>query len=555
MSRRKFVLNIGQVQRRAGRRQADAPTMDGAWSRTGVNSQSSGQAHARFTQRSWHSTHSSSIVGTLLGRVLPDAPTSVSSILAARLRRCAHNCAPRLLVFLICALLIFLVYPYSGTSAGAAHRSSVQAPAGGHLNALGGGRGHLSGPALASHVSAGAGHISGQLLDGSRHNAPLANQSVTLQMAQNNTSRDLLSLTTDAQGRYAFGGLQSDSSVQYAIYTLYQGAQYVTDLIDLSKKADQQVNLTVYDATTSTANLAVVQTSILIDKPNPQSGLLTVSEDFFFENLGLTTYVGKLDASHGKPNALLFSLPPGARFLSLAAGFDGYNTVQVDSGFASNAAVPPGTSEFSFSFQVPYSGTGYHFTYKAIYPTLSLTLLTPTNILTTPQGLTSKGPTNTKSGTYQMFQTKTLKANDSVGAQLDGLPARVKTTPQQSSLNSGLLWLVALLIVLIVLAGIGGYIYNTRKRRAARVRQRQKPEVRKHPVPSPGKKAATTKDALLRELLELDKAYEAGKLKKAAYQDQRARLKARLRKLIGEEADQSAEPTGKAARSSGKGTK
>ncbi len=473
--------------------------------------------------------------------------------LAARLHRCAFNCAPRLLVFLACALLIFLAYPYASTSAGAARDTSGQAPAAGHLNAVGGGRGYLAGPMLASHVSAGAGHISGQLVDGSRHNAAVANQSVTLQMAQGNTSRDLLSLPTDAQGRFSFGGLQSGSSVQYAIYTLYQGAQYVTDLIDLSKKPDQQVNLTVYDATTSTSNLAVVQTSILIDRPNPQSGLLTVSEDFFFENLGLTTYVGKLDASHGKPNALLFALPPGARFLSLAAGFDGYNTIQVDSGFASNAAVPPGTSEFSFSFQVPYSGTSYDFTYKAIYPTLSLTLLTPTNILTTPHGLTSKGPTNTKSGTYQMFQTKTLKANDSAGVQLDGLPAQVKTTPQQSSLNSNLLWLVALLIVLLILAGIGGYVYNTRKRQVARTRQRQ--AARKSPVPSAAKKASTTKEALLRELLELDKAFEAGKLKKAAYQDQRTRLKARLRNLMGEGTEKNTETAGKPVRSSGKGTK
>lgn len=474
--------------------------------------------------------------------------------IVARLRRCAINCAPRLLVFLACALLIFLVYPYSGIPAGAARHSSGPVSAASHFNAIGGSRGRLSG--LAGRVNlSGAGHISGQLVNGSRHNAPVANQSVTLQMAQGNTSRDLLSLPTDAQGRFSFGGLQSDSSVQYAIYTLYQGAQYVTDLIDLSKKPDQQVNLTVYDATTSTASLAVVQTSILIDRPNPQSGLLTVSEDFFFENLGLTTYVGKLDASHGKPNALLFALPPGARFLSLAAGFDGYNIVQVDSGFASNAAVPPGTSEFSFSFQVPYSGTGYDFTYQAIYPTLSLTLLTPTNILTTPQGLTSKGPTNTKSGTYQMFQAKTLRASGSVGAQLAGLPAQVKTTRQQSSFNANLLWLVALLIVLLILAGIGGYVYNTRKRQAARTRQRSASRKSSAAVPDKKSAAPATKDALLRELLDLDKAYEAGKLKKASYQDQRERLKARLRRLMDEGTKKNTEMAGKTARSSGKGTK
>lgn len=421
---------------------------------------------------------------------------------------------------LLCALWVVLTFSYTGAFARAA-------------------------PARAHAPAAGTGRITGRLLDGSHQNAPLANQSVTLQLAQGNTARDLFSLVTDAQGRYAFSGLQSDPSMQYALYTLYQGAQYVTDLVDLGKNPQRQVNLTVYDATTSTARLAVVQASLLLDKPNPHSGLLTISEDVFFENLGLTTYVGRLDAS-GRPNALLFALPPGARFLSLATGFDGYRAIQVESGFASNAAVPPGTSEFSFSFQVPYSGTGYDFTYRALYPTLSLALLTPTNLLTTPQGLVSQGPTNTQSGTYQLFLAKRLGANGHVGVQLAGLPVRAQTTP--ASAGPQLLWLVGLLCVLLLLSGVGGSLFIHRRGRTIRARGRARPGR------STGKQSAPalTRDALLRELLELDKAYEAGGLDKAAYREQRARVKTRLRRLIDRE--EGAAAAGKAARSSDRGT-
>jgi 5-hydroxyisourate hydrolase-like protein (transthyretin family) len=394
-----------------------------------------------------------------------------------------------------------------------------------------------------------AGHLSGQLLDGSRHSAPLANQSVTLQLTEGTTARDLLSLTTDAQGRYAFGGLQSDASVRYALYTLYQGAQYVSDLIDLGKKPVQQVNLTVYDATTSIANLAVVQTSILLDKPNAQSGLLTISEDIFFENLGLTTYVGKLDASHGRPNALLFALPPGARFLALAAGFAGYNTVQVENGFASNAALPPGTSEFSFSFQVPYSGRSYDFTYQALYPTLSLTLLTPTNLLTTPQGLSSQGPTTTGSGTYQLFLAKRLSAQSSVGAQLAGLPALVQSTPPL--FDEHLLWLVALLGALLLASGALGYRFIARQGRARRGRGASG-QSGSYPAGRKQRVTAPTKEALLRELLEVDRTYEAGRLDKALYRERRAHIKARLRALMDTPAEQMAEKA--ASRGNGRGT-
>lgn len=411
--------------------------------------------------------------------------------------------------------------------------------------------------ASAATVAANTGHISGKLLNGSQNNGPVAHQSVTLQMATGNTARDLITLTTDAQGNYAFSALQTDASVQYAIYTLYQGAQYFTDLIDLSKKADQQVNLTVYDATTSAANIAVVQTSILLDKPNPQSGMLAVSEDFFFENLGRTTYVGQVDAGQGKPDALRFSLPVGARFLSLGTGFDGYTSTQVNTGFVTNAAVLPGTSRFSFSFQVPYSGTGYHFVYQAVYPTVALSLLTPTNIQTTPRGLTPKGPTNTKSNTYNLFQTQKLGAGQSIEAQLVGLPLATEATQSPVTLNPALLWLVALLIVLMALTGLGGYLYHTRRRKAAGSKRQRNMPAGKGTVPASvtRKKVApvVSKEALLEEIVELDKAYEAHKLKKTVYQERRAQLKARVRGLMSKAEDSERGEIGrKAARSGGK---
>jgi len=194
-----------------------------------------------------------------------------------------------------------------------------------------------------AHAAGGTGRIYGQLLDGTKRNAPLAGQSVTLQMAQGDTSRDLTSFTTDAHGMFSFSNLDTDKTINYALYMLYQGAQYYTDLIDMSTKPVQQINLTVYDATASIANIAIVQANVLIDKADAHNGLITISENFFFENLGLTTYVGSLQANGSKPNALRFSLPNNARNLSLRSGFNGSQVIQVDPGFASDAALPPGT--------------------------------------------------------------------------------------------------------------------------------------------------------------------------------------------------------------------
>src|SRR5258707_13524948 len=67
---------------------------------------------------------------------------------------------------------------------------------------------------------AGTGRIYGQLLDGTKKNAPVAGQSVTLQMAQGNNGSGLTKATTDGKGRYTFRALNPGKTLNYAVYTL-----------------------------------------------------------------------------------------------------------------------------------------------------------------------------------------------------------------------------------------------------------------------------------------------------------------------------------------------
>jgi hypothetical protein len=384
-------------------------------------------------------------------------------------------------------------------------------------------------------MNTGAGRIYGQLLDGTKRNAPVAGQDVTLQMAQGDNARDLTSVTTDADGAFSFSGLDTDKTINYSVYTLYQGAQYYTDLIDLSTKPVQQINLTVYDATTSIANIAIVQANVLVDKVDAQNGLITIAENFFFENLGLTTYVGSLKANGSKPNALRFSLPNNARKLSLSSGFNGYQVIQVDPGFATDAALPPGTSQFAFSFQVPYTTSSYDFSYTVVYPTVDLSLLVPLNIHASSSGMDSLGPVNANQHTYQQFKSQKLLAGDQIHVQLGGLPVPQNagaTSP--SPLNQNTLWVIVALLLMLAIVSVTWFVYRF-SRRQRRARQKQ---VSRSRAPSKDQQ-----EALLQELLDLDTAYEAGKIKEAEYKERRAKTKARLRSVMSVE---------KTARSSGK---
>jgi 5-hydroxyisourate hydrolase-like protein (transthyretin family) len=399
--------------------------------------------------------------------------------------------------------------------------------------------------------AASSGRIFGHLLDGTKNNTPVAGQSVTLQIAQGNNARDLTSVKTDAHGSFSFANLATDNTTNYALYTRYQGAQYYTNLISLSSKPVQQINLTIYEATASGAKIAIVQATIFLHQPDAQVGVLSFSEAIFFKNLGTYTYVGSLGASHGKPNAILFPLPTGARNVALSKGFDGYNAIQVDRGFATDAALPPGTTQFVFSFELPYTGSNYNFNYQVLYPTVQFSLLIPPDLNINSKTLTSAGLITADDHPYRLFQAKDLLANTQIQAQLQGLP--MPQTPP-TPLNQNNIWLIVAILLMLAILAVTLFLLRsarhhqfppsrTQRNQTNRIqRDQHQPSKGGSIVPTADSSAtgnATTNDnqqqALLQELLNLDKAFEAGKLKKSRYEQQRARTKARLRVLMSEE--------------------
>ena len=384
---------------------------------------------------------------------------------------------------------------------------------------------------VSAYTLLGNGRIFGRLLDGTKNNAPVAGQTVTLQLAHGDTAQDFATATTDAHGAYSFDNLPTDKTMSYAVYIRYQGAQYVSDIVSLDSKPVQQVNLTVYGATTNTAKIAVLQTSILFHDPDAQKGTITVSEVFFFKNLAIYTYVGSLDASQGKPNALLFSLPRGARNVSLSSGFDGYKVIQVDRGFATDAALPPGDSQFAFSFEVPYSASFYDFGNVVMYPTVQLSILVPPDIRATSGILTSQVVITADSHPYHLFKTSQLLANQQVHLQLEGLPAPTPSgTP--SVLNTTTVWLIATLIMMLAVVVVTRFLLRSYRRNNAI--RRSQPRGKKATKGS-SLAAKERQQTLLQELLDLDKAFEAGKLSKVIYQERRAKTKARLRTIMSEQ--------------------
>jgi hypothetical protein len=401
-------------------------------------------------------------------------------------------------------------------------------------------------PVLAVRSAGGDGQISGQLLDGTNANAALPGQSVTLQMAQGSNAQDLTTVTTDAQGAFSFSNLSTDKTISYAIFARYQGAQYLSDVITLNNNPTQQVNLTVYEATQSTDKLAIVNATALFHEPNIPQKTITISEAFSFKNLDTHTYVGILDAANkSKPNALLFSLPAGAKNINLQKGFTGYNVVQVDRGFATDAALLPGNNDFAFAFDLPYASSTYDFNYETFLPTVSLSFFVPPDIHASSQVLASQGIVNTGDNQrpYNLLKAAGLPAQKNVDLHLEGLLTQLPSDTA-TSFNPLLIWLVVAGIVILATLGVVWFVISSRRPRSTKKASGKKSAVKpshKGSIVAADKVkrsedsiAGEREQALLDALLKLDQEYEAGKLSKEGYEERRKKTKARLRSILSE---------------------
>jgi hypothetical protein len=97
---------------------------------------------------------------------------------------------------------------------------------------------------------------------------------------------------------------------------------------------------------------------------------------------------------------------------------------------------------------------------------------------------------------------------------------------------------------MIAIVFVTAFIYRFQQRKAASDRRAkngnanrgQRSQEKKYTSsPKASRHTEDKKDELLHELLELDKEFEAGKISKAAYQEQRGKVKARLRSLMSEQ--------------------
>ncbi|HEX8732475.1 MAG TPA: hypothetical protein VF725_10505 [Ktedonobacterales bacterium] len=389
--------------------------------------------------------------------------------------------------------------------------------------------------------AAGAqGSVSGVVRNGSHAHAAVAGQTVTLQLTIGSTTKDIATTASDAQGRFSFGGLDtsasSDLGGQYAVYTTFQGGTYAAGPLNLATNPNQTATLTIYDATQDSSALSVSVATILIRQPDATHGLIGVGEFITMRNSGTTAFVGNLPSAGGStsamPSLLRFSLPPTAQNVTTGVGFFNTDAIQIGTGFAAAATVPPGQTEFAFAYDLPYSGTTASVPYKAEYPTAQVvTLVAPDMFVRASSGETAQGIVTAFGSRYQVFTASSLAVNGQTSVNLYDLPR----PGEAQDLNTGhLIWLgLALLALLALLLAL--YLW----RGALAVAFGLIPAATSAPAASGATSDASAlaaeRDRLLRDLLALERRRASGAIGEERFKREDTDLRERLRAALAAE--------------------
>lgn len=393
--------------------------------------------------------------------------------------------------------------------------------------------------AKARPTAADTATISGVVVNGTHAHAPVAGQSVTLQVAVSHTSaKDVAQTTTDTHGHFTFSGLDGSGATTYAVYTQFQQGTFASDAVTFTNGTAQPVTLTVYDGTNSDAHVRIALTTILLSEPNTHDGLIPVGEVLTFDNSGDTAYIPTTAPANGMPMGLLrFAVPPSARNLALGEGFAGAQVIQVGTGFGTTATVPPGKSQFAFAFDLPYTDTTAVLDYKTEYRTDQVAVLVPPGMHATSGDLAAQPAVQAAGQSYNLFTRSTLPASAQLTLRLVGLPLPGEDPTLQFApllaVGGGLVLLLAVLLLLYLRRGALAVVLRLVPASALRAT-----------TPGTAKESPRAREAerkrLLKSLLALERAHAEGTLPDEVYRARRERHRAALRELIA--ADASAQP-------------
>jgi hypothetical protein len=249
---------------------------------------------------------------------------------------------------------------------------------------------------------------------------------------------------------------------------------------------------------------------------------------------------------------LRFATPPNASNLSLGIGFAGSQIITTDKGFGSTATVPPGTTEFAFGIDIPYTETATELSYKAVYPTARVVVLVPPDMFVNGKDFQAQGMIDSLGSRYQLYTVASAAAGKQISLELSGLPKAGET----SNLSASALTILAAILALLALLALVLYLWRGDRLAAALGLVPRQTQVNSSRAPASTLAStgvskdvgASERDQLLRELLALERGHTTGVVSDEDFRKHNRALRLRLREVLASE--QAASPVAQGAHTS-----
>ena len=316
-----------------------------------------------------------------------------------------------------------------------------------------------------------------------------------------------------ADGSYEFKDVQVNEDMAYMVTVDKDGTSFNSDILHSADVAGDAAELpvSIFESSTDASSLTVDRLHIFFDFS--QQEVVQVVELFIVTNPSGKVVV---PASDGQP-ALSFTLPEGAANLQFESGGLGDRFVALENGFGDLSPIQPEPQQHQvlFSYDLPYPRKLDLNIPLPMDVSAAVVMLPPGVIKLQSDQLMAAGERDVQGMTFQLFTASNLPAGSDLQINLSGKVD--SSAPTAGSNLSGLI--IGLGAFGLVLIGAGVWFFQQRR---APLEEEEDESV---PV------AAETEDDLLDAILALDDLYKAGNLPAEAYQQRRAELKDRLKKL------------------------
>ena len=374
--------------------------------------------------------------------------------------------------------------------------------------------------------------VTGRVINGTAGEMDPAGLDVTLHIIGNSGEVDILTTTTDDNGRFRFQDTGTGGDATYAVTASYQDVSYSRNLV--SSALAEPMELTVYEATDDIGVIQVDADVLLIRGADGDEGRLIAFEVISLVNGGDRTFVPDL-AQPRNMNFLRFSIPTGTMDLEVSSDLPGGQIVTVGSGFALTAPVTPGSHQVAYTYRISYTGTDVHLSHS--FPmgaeTFRFLMADTLGSLRDSDILVSLPPADEAGMLYRVWGASGLEPGDRVNVEMGDLP---QPGPLQRLgdvlmdgpyLKIGIPSAVGFVLAALLLYGMA----FRRPEKATASGTGFEDLVEAQTANGPESPLEADRRALVERIARLDDLYEQGEMSQSDYDQHRQEMKAQLLRL------------------------